>query len=162
MEIPEKKIEIEQAQKILWDHFDLRGELSPLPGEIDFNFLVTIKGRPTYILKISRTDQDWSSIDFQVKILTYLAARDPAFSAPKIIPAKQGQPCCEILDQEGQMRLVRLLTWIPGRLWSSVNPVRDELRCDLGRSLGSITKALSSVSDEAAHGRLDWDVANGL
>ncbi len=161
MEIPEKKIEIELAQKILLDHFDLQGELSPLPGEIDFNFLVTIKGRPTYILKISRTDQDGSGIDFQVKILTYLADRDPAFSAPKIIPDKKGQPCCRILGAEGEKRMVRLLTWIPGRLWSSVNPVLGELRFDLGRSLGSITDALRSFSHPAAHRKLDWDIANG-
>ena len=161
MVIPGKKIEIELAQKILWDHFNLQGELTTLPGEIDFNFLVTIKSRPTYILKISRTDQDGSCIDFQVKILTFIAARDLSFSAPKIIQDKQGHPCCEILDPEGEKRMVRLLTWIPGRLWSSVNPVLDELRFDLGSSLGSITKGLSSFSHQAAHRRLDWDIVNG-
>lgn len=112
MEIPEKKIEIELAQKILLDHFDLQGELSPLPGEIDFNFLVTIKGRPTYILKISRTDQDWSSIDFQVKILTYLAARDPAFSAPKIIPRPRNG------TSAGTLRSTPLRSGSPADAWS--------------------------------------------
>jgi murein DD-endopeptidase MepM/ murein hydrolase activator NlpD len=43
-----------------------------------------------------------------------------------------------------------------------VNPVLDELRFDLGRSLGLITGGLRSFSHPAAQRRLDWDIAIGL
>lgn len=162
MEPRGKKIDIRLAQDILWDNYNLEGELSHLPGEIDFNFLVKAKGLPACILKISRIDQDWSYIDFQVKILTFLSSDNSVFTVPKLIPNKLGQICCEISDLDGKKRIVRLLRWVPGRLWSSVNPVLDELRFDLGRSLGSITGALSSFSHPLAHRSLDWDIAKGI
>ncbi|MDZ7614130.1 MAG: hypothetical protein U5K51_10905 [Flavobacteriaceae bacterium] len=68
-----KKIDIPLAQDILRDNYNTEGELSHLPGEIDFNFLVKAKGLPAYILKISEIDQDLSYTDFQVKILTFLS-----------------------------------------------------------------------------------------
>ena len=61
-----------QAEKILLQLFNISGEASALPGEIDFNFKIRIDNKDRFILKISRPDEEYNYLDFQQKLLQYL------------------------------------------------------------------------------------------
>ncbi|GGG45882.1 aminotransferase class III-fold pyridoxal phosphate-dependent enzyme [Bizionia arctica] len=150
------KIQPEQAKDIAKSLYNLVGEVKTLPGELDFNFLIKTK-EANYILKISRPDEDLKYLEFQQEILQYLSKRN--LNAPIIFPDTHGNFISSIQDSSGNTRLVRLLSWIDGRLWSSVNPIKDDLLFNLGSEAGKITKALKGFEHAMAHREFEWDIA---
>ena len=136
------KITIEQAEQIAFDLFAIKGKACQLPGEIDLNFQLKTEKNESFILKVSRPNADLDYLDFQNKILQYIEASENNGTSPKIITDKEGHQLAEYTDENDQLRLVRLLTWIDGRLWSSVNPILDNLRFSLGQQCGALTRIL--------------------
>ena len=55
-----------------------------------------------------------------------------------------------------------MLTWVPGRIWSSVNPQLDNLRYSLGEQCGKLTAALNGYEHPTAHRKFEWDIAESL
>ena len=156
------KISIPQAEQILFQLYGIKGKASELPGEIDFNFRIKVKDGEGYILKISRPNEDENYLDFQAKILQHVETNGKNLIAPKVINDTNGNSISEIDDELGNNRKVRLLTWVPGRIWSSVNPQLNDLRFSLGEQCGLITKALQGFSHPEANRDFVWDVAQSL
>jgi len=150
------KIRPEQAQEIAKSLYNLEGEIKILPGELDFNFRIKTKSE-SYILKISRPNEDLEYLEFQKDILQYLSESD--LMAPKIFPDVHGKYISSINDAQGNKRFVRLLSWIDGRLWASVNPIKDDLLYSLGTEAGKITNALEGFEHKKIHREFDWDIA---
>ncbi|PHS09527.1 MAG: peptidase M23, partial [Kordia sp.] len=156
------KISIEQAQNILFELFNIKGIASELPGEVDFNFRIKIEGEEGYILKISRPNEDENYLDFQQNLLQYVEDNGPNLIAPKVIKDKNNNPISEITDDFGKQRKVRLLSWVSGRVWSSVNPQLNDLRFSLGEQCGLLTQSLQGFSHPEAQRNFEWDVAQSL
>lgn len=156
------RITNQQAENILFEQFNVKGNASKLPGEIDFNFRVKQENSEGYILKISRPNENENYLDFQQKLLLHVQTNKNDFIAPQIIKDKEGKLISEWTDAAGNKRKIRLLTWISGRVWSSVNPQLDELRYSLGQQCGMLAKALQGFDHKEAHRHLDWDVAQSL
>ncbi len=154
------KITPEQASEILWNHYNIKGQLTSLPGELDFNFKVH-SDQGSYILKISRPNEDEGCINFQNAILDFAFKSEQGLESPEVILNTNGQST-SIIEAEGGERIVRLLSWMEGRLWSSVNPIREDLLQDLGLKAGKLTKVLINFDHPNAHRTFDWDVAQGL
>lgn len=150
------QISPQQAENIAFELFEVKGNAKPLPGEIDFNFKIDADNE-TYILKVSRPDEDPGYLDFQQQLLNYVSHAN--LIAPKVIKDKSGNDISEITDDSGQKRKVRLLTWISGRVWSSVNPQTDTLRFNLGEQCGALAKALLHFDHAKAHRSFEWDIA---
>lgn len=161
MEYNHLSITIGQAQRIVLDLFNIRGTASRLPGEIDFNFKIDAVDGKEYILKISRPHANVAYLDFQQQILRYIADHGKDLIAPKVIPDRQGNPISEIRDESGQLRKIRLLSWVSGRVWNGVNPQSDNLRFSLGQHCGSLARALQGFDHPGAHRKFEWDVAQG-
>jgi len=153
------QISTTQAAKIALDLFNINGTATTLPGEIDFNFRIKCSHDEAYILKISRPDEDISYLDFQQKLLQHIATSTEDITTPKVILDVNGQAISSIVDEHGQTRNVRLLTWISGRLWSKVNPQTDSLRYSLGKKAGLLNNALQGFYHPKAHRKLVWDNA---
>ena len=156
------KITTAQAEYILLECFNRKGSAVPLPGELDFNFRISIENGEKYILKISRPGENECYLDFQQKLLQFIQSKAQNLTTPKPVKDKNGNVISEIKDASGNIRKVRLLTWIPGRLWSNVNPHSDTLRFSLGKSCGTLTKALQEFDHTEAHRELVWDIARSL
>ena len=150
-----------QAEKILKGLYEIEGSTSLVHGEIDFNFKIDIDGEPKYILKISRPNEDEVYLDLQNKVLNRLGQDSEVLSA-EVITDKLGNKISVFVDELGNSRLVRLLTWSPGRLWCDVNPQTCEMRFDLGKQAGLITNALQDFSHPLEERELVWDVAQSL
>jgi 4-aminobutyrate aminotransferase-like enzyme/Ser/Thr protein kinase RdoA (MazF antagonist) len=153
------KITTYEAEKILNELYGLKGVVTPLPGEIDFNFRVKKEESEGFILKVSRPNEDDSYLDFQQKLLQHLEEKE---GKSRILKNKEGRSISEFTDQAGNLRKVRLLPWVSGRVWSKVNPQLDDLRFSLGEKCGSLTKALQGFDHPKAHRNIDWDVAQSL
>ncbi len=156
------KISVIQAERILLSLYDITGTLSVLPGYEDYNFRVKINSGDGFILKISRPDEDENNLYFQQELLQYIASNGRDIIAPKVKKGKNGNSVSEIVDEFGKLRKVRLLTWISGRVWSSVNPQLDNLRFSLGEKCGRLTSVLSSFNHPKAYRDFEWDIAQSL
>lgn len=148
-----------QAIKVALDLFNINGTATTLPGEIDFNFRIKVSNEEAYILKISRPGEDLAYLDFQQKLLQHIATSTEELTTPTVILDINGQAISSIIDEHGQTRNVRLLTWISGRLWSNVNPQTDNLRYSLGKKAGILNNALQGFDHPKAHRKLVWDNA---
>lgn len=158
----ELQITCPQAQEILFKLFNIKGTASELPGEVDFNFRIKVENEEGYILKISRPDEDRTNLDFQQSLLQYVEKNGQHLIAPKVIEDKNGNSISEITDNAGNKRSVRLLSWVSGRVWSSVNPQLKDLRFSLGEECGKLTQALQGFTHPEASREFAWDVAQSL
>ncbi|KAB1157372.1 aminotransferase class III-fold pyridoxal phosphate-dependent enzyme [Tenacibaculum aiptasiae] len=162
MDYNQIKISTQQAEEILLELFNIKGTATSLPGEVDFNFRIKVENNEGYVLKISRPEEDINYLDFQQKLLQHVDNNTTSLITPKVIEDRNGNAISEITDSFGKTRKVRLLTWISGRVWSSVNPQLDELRLSLGKQCGLLTQALQGFNHPKAHRKFDWDVAQSL
>jgi len=81
-------------------------------------------------------------------------------NSPDSFPYVHGKTIGSMKEDSGNKRFVRMLSWIEGRLWSTVNPIKDELLFSLGNEAGKITKALRGFQHLNAQRQLDWDLAS--
>lgn len=156
------KITTKQVESILWKLFKIKGVASSLPGEVDFNFKIKVENEEGYIFKISRPNEDKAYLGFQQKLLQYVEANGQNLIAPRVIKDKKGNLISSFIDNFGNERKVRLLSWVSGRVWSSVNPQLDNLRFSLGEQCGLLTQALQGFDHPEAHREFEWDVAQSL
>lgn len=162
MDYKDIKVTTKQAEKILSELYQIEGTASELPGEVDFNFRIKTSNNDGYILKISRPNEDINYLDYQQSILQHVEKNSTNIIAPKVITDIQENAISEWVDKHGNIRKIRLLTWVSGRLWSDVNPISKGLRYSLGIECGLLTKTLSSFDHPQAHREFEWDVAQAL
>lgn len=156
------KITPQQAESLTLELFNISGKAFPLPGYIDFNFRIKVDAGDGFILKISRPDEHQEYLDFQQQILRYVAQNGNGLIAPKVSIDTKGSPISSFIDDHGNPRMVRLLTWVSGRIWSDVNPQLDNLRHSLGEQCGKRTQALQGFDHPQAHREFEWDIAASL
>jgi 4-aminobutyrate aminotransferase-like enzyme/Ser/Thr protein kinase RdoA (MazF antagonist)/murein DD-endopeptidase MepM/ murein hydrolase activator NlpD len=149
-----------EAENILQQYYQKTGTATLLYGELDLNFKV--KSTEPYILKVSNTTTDENYLAFQTALHLHIEKASPSFLFPKIIATPQGDPIIDYKDQQGLIRKVRLLSWIEGRLWSSVNPITTSLRENLGKACGLLTNTLQSFDHAYAHRNFDWNLSDAL
>jgi len=147
-----------QAVHIALELYGLEAGAVSLPGELDFNFRLKSESG-SYLLRISRPGADLEYLDFQQKILQHVADSDSGTISPVPLPDLQGNYISETSDETGNIRKVRLLSWVKGRLWSGVNPVSDRLLYSLGEEAGRLTKTLQGFEHPLAKREFEWDVA---
>ncbi len=158
----DKFMNTEVAADILKQFYGIVGRATPLPGYVDYNFKIEVDNCPTYILKVSRTNCQKDSILFLYEILNYINSTKIEIETPIIIKNNAGQYVSELIDKGDLIQYVRLLNWIPGRVWHQVNPRLPELHHSLGVACGQITTALQGFDHDLAHRDFEWDTAQSL
>ena len=156
------KISTEKAEEILFEIYGVKAKASSLPGYVDFNFRIKIENEEGYILKISRPDEIKKYLEFQQELLQTIESSDENLIAPKVILDKNNNSISETKDKLKNVRFVRLLSWVSGRVWSQVNPQLEDFRISLGKQCGLLTKTLQSFDHPEAHYNFEWDIAQSL
>ncbi len=151
-----------KAEEILFQLYGIVGQAIELPGEYDMNFKIQVNHKDSYILKISRPGEAIETLDFQQNLLQHLVNNNDGLLAPVPSLDLSDKLISEITDDFNRQRYVRLLSWIPGRMYYQVNPQRDSLRLSLGESCGKLTKALENFDHPNAHRSFEWDLAASL
>ena len=155
------KIGVGQAGRIVQETYGLAGSVHALHGDMDFNFRLDCPDK-SYLLKITRPDYDPEETEFQQAVLTHVKSSPLIDLSPEIFPDKSGDLSPVITDDYGSDRLVRLLSWMPGRVLSSVNPQSADLLESIGEEAGRLTKVLSDFDHPYAHRSFEWDLAQSL
>lgn len=145
-----------EAAGILRHLFGLDGKLTALPSERDHNFHVRAP-QGEYVLKIAHPGENSAVTDFQTSALRWIAATDPTLAVPAVIPARDGA-FGTALAIGGVSRLVRLLTYLPGRLL-----IQAPRSAAQDRALGAFLARLGLALRSFRHPAMDandilWDL----
>ena len=147
----------DEVQAIGRRHYGIDQGGEPLPSERDQNVVLEDARHRRYVLKISNAEEDPRVIELQNAALAHLAARAPELALPRVQHTVDGEAVVSALDSQGRPHLVRLLTWVPGRVLAGVRPHTPELLRSLGTLLGTMDAALAGFSHPAAERDLKWD-----
>src|SRR5205807_1499705 len=114
---------IQDAERIALDCYGLQVEACPLPGERDTNFHLSESMGQEFVLKIAPVGEQRETLDLQNQALAYLAEHDPALVLPRIRATPGGETIATITGGNGAEHFVRLLTYIPGKLFAVTAPL---------------------------------------
>ena len=70
----------------------------------------------------------------------------PDVRLPRVQHTVDGAAVMSVPDAQGRPHLVRLLTWVPGRVLAGVRPHTPELLRSLGTLLGTMDTALAGFA----------------
>ena len=147
-ERPKPSFNEDTVRELLLRDYGLAGNLKELVSERDQNFLVeTIEGK--YVLKIANQAEERNFLDLQNSALKHLASVDPSLGIPKLVPTKDGEDLVDWTVMSGT-HMVRLLTYLPGQLYSSAAKSHG-LLASLGTFMGRLSRAMKGFGHPASH-----------
>ncbi len=153
---------VEDASHIAFELYGLLAEARPLPGERDCNFYLKTEAGQEFVLKIAPTGEHSEILDLQNKALEHLAAHDPLIFLPHVCATLVGETTATVAGVDDSTHFVRLLTYVPGRLFAETKPHTPELLRSLGSFLGRMDRALQNFIHPAAQRLLKWDLPRAL
>lgn len=138
-------------------------QVSELGGYVDQNLLLMDKGGERYTCKVHDRGEHPAVLNMQNSVMQRLGdAIDPGLF-PKPVQDRTGQGISTLQSADGHSYLVRLLTYVPGRLLKEVSPVSDRLLEQVGCTLGRMDRALEGYYDPVANRPdIPWDLKNAL
>ena len=139
------------------EHYGLEGTAFALAGEYDLNFRLETRGQ-TFLLKIAANGSDRELLEYQNAVMNHIASRAPQLDSQRVIANVAGELICEITLQ-GETRLMRLLTYAPGRTLAASKPHTKELLESLGERLAQMDVALEGFTHEKASRPYKWNLA---
>ncbi|MCL4522890.1 MAG: aminotransferase class III-fold pyridoxal phosphate-dependent enzyme [Acidobacteria bacterium] len=152
------KFSEQDAARIAREFYGLQGALSPLPSERDQNFHLRTADNQEFVLKIANVAEQREILDLQNKALAHIAARAPSLLVPRVCMTLSGEDITTAIASNGAEHFVRLLHFLPGKIFAHVHPHSPELLRSLGRALGTLDRALETFSHPAADRPLKWDL----
>ncbi len=148
---------LEEAADVARDLYGLTGTLAPLDSERDQNFRLTEANGAGWVLKIANAAEGFEALDFQAALLRHVQAVDGGLPLPHLRPTKGGEQLGRVRSRAGQEHFARVVSWLPGRLYSSCRRT-PELLDSLGGMLGRLDRALQGFGHAGAHRVFDWDI----
>jgi 4-aminobutyrate aminotransferase-like enzyme/Ser/Thr protein kinase RdoA (MazF antagonist) len=146
-----------EVARVAGDLYGLAGDLSPLDSERDQNFRLTEADGRSWVLKIANAAEDGQALAFQAALLRHVQAVDRELPLPHLQQTRSGEDLGRVPGRDGQMHFVRLVSWLPGQLFSACRK-STELFDSLGETLGRLDRALQSFGHPGAHRMFDWDI----
>ena len=157
------QVNTSQVQAWLKTHHRINGELTSLVGDVDCNFKCQAE-HSTYTVKISRVINT-DGFDFETALLTHLQQKttpDSALNLPMPVLDNQGNWLTLVDELDGDLLVMRLLSWVDGALWSEFKPHRSPLLQHLGRQAARLDVLLQDFEHPLSTPELAWDLAQAL
>lgn len=145
------------AQRLAAEHYGLSVAVHRLDSERDQNFRLRTPDGREYVLKIANPTEDRAVTNLQTEALVHLAAADPDLPVPRMFPALNGTNELEIKFDDGSTRVVRLLSFLAGKPFHTVEST-PALRRDLGQCAARMARGLSNFRHPGANHKLLWDM----
>lgn len=127
-----------------------------LGGEVDHNVWIRTDDGQEFLFKGS-VGQVGDSLLWQEKVLSHLESAAPQLPVPRLITARSGATMLTVDIAEVPV-VVRLLTWMPGKMLADLPEVPHYLLFELGVVAARLTEALADLDvghfDESHH----WDI----
>lgn len=133
-----------------------------LPSYRDQNFYLKADTGKEYVLKIATKDDKYDFLEAQNQCMEYI---NSTVQCPKVIQNIDNKLISRVKKSngDGQEFLIRMLTYLPGKPLSDINPRTPELLSDFGGFLGHLSQALNNFSHPnlifpSLKGEFNWDL----
>ncbi|MEP2936110.1 MAG: aminotransferase class III-fold pyridoxal phosphate-dependent enzyme [Gilvibacter sp.] len=146
---------------LVFELFGLKAATQLLYGEKELNYHVITTDGNEFVLKLTPTSIAKNTLQTEQALLTELQQSPLGFTIPKPVADAKGALVSDF-DSDLGSYYVRLLSWVPGRLWSGVNPHRETLLNDLGAKAAKLCQALALCKTAVKRPAFRWDTANAL
>jgi 4-aminobutyrate aminotransferase-like enzyme/Ser/Thr protein kinase RdoA (MazF antagonist) len=140
--------------------FGLRGDLHPLPGERDRNFLLRTDRGERWVAKVSSPEEPDTQLEFETALLAWLAGRG-TLPVAGLHPTPDGGHLLRWPAPGAAAWRVRVLSYLPGRVLADVRPRTPALLEALGRRTAELTAHLADYPEVAPpREEFVWSLAN--
>jgi Ser/Thr protein kinase RdoA (MazF antagonist) len=95
----------------LWG-FD--GRAARVDTEKDDTFVITGRDETARVLKVTNPADDTSEVGFEVAVLDHVGGSAHRVPVPRVFPSRTGELLAPIVDDAGQSRLARLMSYVAG------------------------------------------------
>ncbi|MDX1494033.1 MAG: aminotransferase class III-fold pyridoxal phosphate-dependent enzyme [Longimicrobiales bacterium] len=138
------------------EHYDLDGQLTPLPGDRDRNFLLETAEGERYTVKVSSPDESDEILEIEADLMEHLNRSTDGF-APGVRRSTDDRRIVKHADSQGREHRFRMVEYLEGGLLADARPRSLELLEDLGGRLAQLDSALGAYPDHPpARMDLDW------
>ena len=137
--------------------FALEGPLKALHGERDLNFLIS-DARGKFVFKIANAGESEQMLDCQHRVFERLARHRVFPLAATALKSVNGREIETVESARGQPHYCRVLPFLEGRMWSSVDISGARLLRDLGARLANLDRALQGFSHPGLERPLLWNM----
>ena len=148
---------VQQAEAIARQAFDIQASAHPLASERDQNFQLCAKDGSEWVLKIANPAENPALLDMQTRALLHIAQVDPSLAIPRVKVTPDGASFHEIDGPDGRRFIVRVLSFLPGRLLDDAT-LHPALLRDVGAMAARLARALRGFFHPAARHELLWDL----
>ena len=148
----------DEARRIAEELFGVRGTARELPSERDQNFLLEDESGRQFVLKAASAAEREEVLDLQNRAMEHLAAGIMGYVFPRPLPTLQGDLIASVPGTPGPRHFVRLLSYVPGRLFADVRPHSPDLLRSLGKFFGTVDRSLLDFNHPAGERDLIWNL----
>ncbi len=127
-------------------HYGLRGELRPLPGELDRNYALD-----GHVVKLHPPDADLGWLDLQDAAMEHVAGRVEGIATPQLVRTRDGSA-----RRATDSGVIRVLTWVTGTPLAGAAPPGAATLASLGRAVAALDLALRDLEHPALDRRFRW------
>ena len=149
-------LSIDKIKHLLNIIFGIQAEIKVLPGEIDLNYHVRSIRGDQYILKIAGPEEKIENLELQNAAMIHFSKKKFDLQVSQVVDSIEGKGISEI-NEGGQKRFIRLLTWVDGRPLAKVSPHSGLLLQRVGEMCGNLCLSLADFDHPAAHRFMKWD-----
>lgn len=143
--------------------YGIAGELDELPGELDTNIKVTAPDGNRFLLRLHDAGAEPDDVELQAAVLTFLEQTAPELPVQRLVATTAAEILPRVTDPLGNLRCVRLTTWLPGIVWgNNIEPdgqKRAHSAASLGTLLARLDKVLAQFEHPGAEREHRWDLA---
>ncbi len=150
-------VDLEEAARLLRDHFGREGVRSELGSHQDRNYLVEADdGR--FVLKVARHGISRHELEAENAAMLHVAAARPGFEVPVPQAARDGGLIARGTTRAGVDHDLRLVTYIDGSPLDGEGYLAPAVLRAHGAMAASIARALEDFDHPALDRALQWDV----
>ena len=147
----------EEAQAVAVMHYGVSGQVRHLPTEKDDTFHIRCGPGHAFILKVEHPCEPAGDVVFQTALLDYLRDTAQDLNVPRVIRGGNGDAIVRHVDRAGQVRQVRLLSYLEGVPIEHI-PSSADGRRKIGVKLAQLRHGLAGFAHPGADRTLIWDV----
>ena len=142
------------------ERYGLTVSATALPSYMDQNFRLREAGDGgrQFVFKISNGTESRDLLRAESAALARLSSASPPIGCPRVIPTTTSGEELWTVEASGDSHLVRLLSYLPGRLLSDVPSHSPALLSSIGRFLGRLDRALEGFDHPGTNRTLEWDL----
>ncbi|PKU23756.1 phosphotransferase [Telmatospirillum siberiense] len=158
-ETPVPDVSSDEAARMAWEFYGLKGSVALLSGERDRNFLIRPESGPSWVLKFINDAEPDAEADMQAAALDHLAGEPDGVAVPLGRMTCLDERVFHATTTAGLPVRGRCYSYLAGDL-ALAHGLNDALRRSVGRTAARIAKALAGFHHASAARLNLWDLCN--